>query len=71
MRTKRDVPTCKINLTEALLATAAVWVINVWREIHAGLEVKQMTEKMGTYCVGRYLIDLQNNTKHAGGARNG
>ena len=55
----------------ALLATAAVWGNNVRREISAGKEVKQMTEKMETYCVGWYLVDLPNNTKHASGARNG
>ena len=46
----------------ALLATAAVWGNNVRREISAGKEVKQMTEKMVTYCVGRYLIDLPQDT---------
>ena len=46
----------------ALLATAAVWGNNIRREISAGKEVKQMTEKMVTYCVGRYLIDLPQDT---------
>jgi len=46
----------------ALLATAAVWGNNLRREISAGKEVKQMTEKMVTYCVGRYLIDLPQDT---------
>ncbi len=42
----------------ALLIAAAYWGHDQWREAHAGKEVKQMTEKMVTYCVGRYLIDL-------------
>ena len=46
----------------ALLATAAVWGNNLRREISGGKEVKQMTEKMVTYCVGRYLIDLPQDT---------
>ena len=46
----------------ALLAAATVWGNNARREIIAGKEVKQMTEKMETYCVGRYLIDLPQDT---------
>ena len=47
----------------ALIVTVAYWSYDQWREHDAAKEVKQMTEKMVTYCVGRYLIDLPKNTE--------
>ena len=46
-----------------LIVTVAYWGYDQWREVGAAKEVKQMTEKMVTYCVGRYLIDLPKDTE--------
>ena len=53
----------KFIVGAALLISVAYWGYDQWREYGAAKEVKQMTEKMVTYCVGRYLIDLPKDTE--------
>ena len=53
----------KFIVGAVLIVTVAYWSYDQWREYGAAKEVKQMTEKMVTYCVGRYLIDLPKDTE--------
>ena len=53
----------KFIVGAVLIITVAYWGYDQWREVGAAKEVKQMTEKMVTYCVGRYLIDLPKDTE--------
>lgn len=46
-----------------LITAIAFWINNMSRAHSARHEVRSMTNKMKTYCVGRYLIDLPEETE--------